>query len=109
MLPHSIWSIPIGKPRSKRRPLAQYKSMEQPLDAKARMTAWSLRRQPGSPDVTAQHLEQLPICCLNCTEQPQTRRSARQAVKELREWPVGSGIRSEEHTSELQSLRHLVC
>src|ERR1039458_10600033 len=24
-------------------------------------------------------------------------------------WPVSRGLRSEEHTSELQSLRHLVC
>src|SRR5438045_5343176 len=44
---------------------------------------------------------------MSCSGQPARSSSARVGRKSKQAW--ASAVRSEEHTSELQSLRHLVC
>src|SRR5687768_18015076 len=46
---------------------------------------------------------------VQCQLQGQRRRELDRAVPRLRWAPSGTGTRSEEHTSELQSRLHLVC
>src|SRR5258705_5346418 len=52
-----------------------------------------------------------PYTTLFRSHQPVTVRDERRVVREdrVRVQHVQPGVRSEEHTSELQSLRHLVC
>src|SRR5438045_5599664 len=48
-------------------------------------------------------------CAISQRRCPETRRAARRGAVQRAEETQVSPARSEEHTSELQSLRHLVC
>src|SRR5205814_9583892 len=67
------------------------------------------RRYPGSSSTTTTTCVPLPFSSSGGTDISCALRNAAKSSASTRRRPVGVLCRSEEHTSELQSLRHLVC